>query len=107
MPLSLGGEGGRVEVRIREEGRWVAVEVADNGSGIDPEDLPHIFEALYRGRKTLGVSGSGMGRTIARQVILRHGGEIEVRSRPGVGTLVTVRLPVADVTKLQRPVTKP
>jgi len=96
-----------VEVRLREDGRWVVVEVADQGPGIAEEDLPHIFEELYRGRNAQGFPGSGLGLAIARQVVLRHGGEIEIRSRPRVGTLVTVRLPVADVTKLQRPVTKP
>jgi signal transduction histidine kinase len=64
--------------------------VRDNGSGIAPEDLPHIFERFQKGA---GSRGSGLGLAIARKLVLAHGGDIGIESAPGRGTAVTVSLP--------------
>jgi two-component system phosphate regulon sensor histidine kinase PhoR len=65
--------------------------VEDEGSGIDPEDLPHVFERFYRGRGSAG--GSGVGLSICRDLVEGMGGKISVRSREGAGTTAEVRLP--------------
>lgn len=83
-----------VEVRAFEDGRMVNVEVADTGPGIPAEDLPHIFEELYRGREARGVEGSGLGLALVRAIVERHGGMVTVRSRKGGGTAFTLRLPL-------------
>jgi len=87
--------GDRVEVRVREDGGWAVVEVADTGPGIPADELPHVFEELYRGRNARGVPGSGLGLALVQRIVRLHGGEVQVRSRMGQGTVVVVRLPLA------------
>ena len=94
--LKFTRDGDRLEVRAFEDGTTVVVEVADTGSGVPEEDLPHIFEELYRGQQARGVEGSGLGLALVRAVVERHGGHAAVRSRPGKGTVFTLRLPVAS-----------
>jgi two-component system OmpR family sensor kinase len=92
--LKYSGPSDAVEVRAVEDGRWVIVEVADSGPGIAAEDLPRIFEELYRGANARGLEGSGLGLPLVRRVIERHEGDITVRSRQGgqKGTVFRVRL---------------
>ena len=86
--------GDAIEVRAFEDGRWIVVEVADTGPGIPEEDLPHVFEELYRGDNARGVEGSGLGLALVRAVARHHGGRVAVRSRKGEGTAFTLRLPL-------------
>ena len=72
--------------------RKLEVWVADTGTGIDPESLPHIFEPFFSTKP----AGSGIGLALVHRVIQDHGGDIEVRSEPGVGTTFTLRLPLAE-----------
>ncbi len=88
-------EGDTVEVRAFEDGAHVIVEVADTGPGIAANDLPHVWEELFRGRAARGIPGSGLGLSLVRAIIMRHQGEVALRSREGRGTVVSVRLPVA------------
>ncbi len=85
--------GDAVEVRAFEDGNFVAIEVADTGPGIPEEELPRVWEELYRGQSARGVPGSGLGLTLARASVEGHGGQITLRSRVGQGTVVTMRLP--------------
>jgi signal transduction histidine kinase len=85
--------GDAIEVRGREDGAFVVVEVADTGPGIDPADLPHIWEELYRGERGRAVPGSGLGLAMVRAIVERHDGAIQLNSRLNRGTVVTVRLP--------------
>lgn len=87
--------GGAVEVRAREEGAGVLIEVADTGPGIAAEDLPHVFEELYRSPRTMAVPGSGLGLPLVLAVVEAHGGTVVADSPPGRGLSVHVRLPVA------------
>ncbi len=96
--LKFSGREDAVEVRAREDGKILVIEVADSGSGIHPDDLSNIFEELYRGKNAQGVEGSGLGLALVRRILDLHGGEISVRSRQGGarGTVFTVRLPVLN-----------
>jgi len=75
----------------------IEVEVRDTGRGIAPEDIPHLFERFWRGdsSRARSTGGAGLGLSICKAIVDSHGGEIEVSSRLGQGTRVTVRLPLA------------
>lgn len=70
----------------------VQITVQDNGSGIHPEDLPHIFKRFYRSRFSQDTQGVGLGLPLAKAIIEAHGGTIEVDSILGGGTVFTVNL---------------
>ena len=86
--------GGHVRVELVSEGTWARLVVADDGPGIAPEDLPHVFERFFRGKGT-GVGGSGIGLAVVAGLVKAHGGEVAVASEPGHGTTFTIRLPQA------------
>ncbi len=89
------GHGGRgVRVRLGAEGERALIEVSDRGPGIAPEQLPHVFERFYKADPARSGSGSGLGLSIALENARLLGGEIEVRSEPGVGTTFRLLLPV-------------
>lgn len=91
--------GGRVTLTtdVNAAGR-AAVTVADTGAGIAPDDLPHVFDRLWRADRARAGAGSGLGLAIARQLITDHGGTIDIASTLGEGTVVTVTLPLAHET---------
>jgi two-component system sensor histidine kinase MtrB len=68
------------------------IEVADDGPGIAGEHLPHVFERFYKADASRSGSGTGLGLAIARENAILLGGELEVASEPGQGTLFTLRL---------------
>ncbi len=72
------------------------VTVADRGCGIDPIDLPHIFEPFYRAdpARARDTGGTGLGLAIVREVVRAHGGRVDVASRPGAGTTFSIYLPL-------------
>ncbi|NNF65287.1 MAG: PAS domain-containing sensor histidine kinase, partial [Acidimicrobiia bacterium] len=77
----------------------VLIAVSDTGPGIDPEDVPRLFDRLYVAQKYRPVrpEGSGLGLAIVKQLCEAMNGAVSVESRLGVGTTVTVRLPVGEV----------
>ncbi len=74
------------------------LRVVDNGPGISPLDLPHLFDRFYRGDSALnsGAPGTGLGLAICKEIIERHDGRIEVQSEPGSGAAFTIWLPAAE-----------
>ncbi len=87
--------GGRdVSVRVGADGLGAFVEVADRGPGIAREDLPHLFERFYKADPARTGRGTGLGLAIALENARLLGGDVEVRSEPGVGARFTLRLPV-------------
>jgi signal transduction histidine kinase len=93
--LKFTPRGGAVTVRLEEEAEAVMLEIGDTGPGIPPDELPHIFERFYRGTNTgdARASGSGLGLAIVRSIVEMHGGEIDVASVLGQGTIFRIRLP--------------
>jgi two-component system sensor histidine kinase GlrK len=98
--LKFSPEGAAVHVRIEPEpaARGILVAVADAGPGIAPEDLPHIFNRFYQGRRqgTHTVAGSGVGLALAKKIVEAHHGRIWVESQEGKGTVVQFVLPAME-----------
>jgi signal transduction histidine kinase len=94
-------EGGRVVVSTgREEVDgcvWATATVADDGVGIPEEELPHVFERFFRGKRPQmsQVPGTGLGLAIVKEIVDLHGGCVKVRSKVGEGTAFTIYLPLA------------
>jgi len=84
-------ENGRVCVTASTQTDAIVIAVSDNGRGIPADDLPRIFDRFYKGH---GSRGSGLGLTIARNLVVAHGGEIRAESEKGKGTTMTVTLPL-------------
>ncbi len=82
-----------VVVDAIEDGDEVSISVRDRGRGIDPADLPHIFEEFERGQLREDDGGSGLGLTSVKMLVNRQGGQISIASELGRGTTVTVRMP--------------
>ncbi|MEO8608588.1 MAG: HAMP domain-containing sensor histidine kinase [Chloroflexota bacterium] len=92
-------ESGQVLVRTHLDGdhKQVCIEVQDSGVGIQPQDMPHLFERFYRGEHTTGIPGTGLGLSIVKEIVDLHGGSIHVESQMGKGSLFRVCFPLADV----------
>jgi signal transduction histidine kinase len=87
--------GGEVAVRLRPAADGMAlIEVTDSGLGIPEEEQQRVFERFYRGREATRVSGTGIGLATVRELVEAHGGRIELASRLGEGTRVTIRWPM-------------
>jgi signal transduction histidine kinase len=86
---------GSVSVDVAGTPDGARIEVVDTGVGIDPAEMPHIFERFYRGSRANEArgSGSGLGLAIVRSIVDMHGGSVEVESRVGSGTRFIVTLP--------------
>jgi signal transduction histidine kinase len=86
--------GGTVTIALTVEGDQVAIAVSDEGPGIDAAEQEAVFTPFHRTAAAAGVPGIGLGLTIVRQLVERHGGSIRLHSEPGHGATFTVRLPV-------------
>ncbi|MCG6920728.1 MAG: two-component sensor histidine kinase [Acidobacteria bacterium] len=88
--------GGEVALEGREEDHSAVLEVIDTGAGIDPGDLPRIWDRLFRGDRSRSERGLGLGLSLVRAIVEAHGGQVAVESAPGHGSRFTVRLPAAS-----------
>ena len=112
------GESGSIKVKVRRinsaessnsddliDGPWVEWTFTDDGHGISPADLPQVFEPYFTTRQS--ANASGIGLTVCESIVKAHNGRITVKSEPGKGTQVTVRLPamipVVDATESAKP----
>ena len=90
--------GSSIEMSLTQQPNGLLLDVADHGSGISPEELPHIFERFRKTSSRENASGTGLGLAIAQQIVQRHGGEIAVESKQGEETAFHISFPVkADV----------
>jgi two-component system, sensor histidine kinase and response regulator len=86
-----------VTITAQEEEKQVKVSVKDEGIGISPEDLPHIFDGFYRGKSGQETAaGHGIGLAVTRQIVEAHNGRVSVESTPGKGTTFIVSLPISN-----------
>jgi signal transduction histidine kinase len=93
--------GGKVTVSVkRPDPEWVAVEVRDTGSGIDPAHLPKVFDRFYRSdhSRSQFSGGAGLGLPIVKSIMQLHRGEAEIRSEPVKGTTVILKFPFPPPT---------
>jgi signal transduction histidine kinase len=82
-------QGGRIRLRTSANRRYVRVTVADNGKGIGASALRHVFDPFFT---TKGTTGAGLGLWVSKEIVERHGGVIQMRSRAERGTVVSVLL---------------
>jgi two-component system phosphate regulon sensor histidine kinase PhoR len=101
-------EGGPVTVKARplemSDGRWVEVVVEDQGLGIPANELEAIFQRFQRGSNARGkkITGTGMGLAYAREIVVQHGGTLEVESTEGEGSRFILRVPAGQSASLVR-----
>lgn len=98
-------DGGRIDARCRCDADEVLVTIRDTGIGIPADELPKIWDRLYRGDKSRSQRGLGLGLSLVKAFIEAHGGRVDVRSEPGVFSEFTVRLPAtnAPITRENSP----
>ncbi len=94
--LKFTPSGGAVRLECGPRERQATLSVSDTGMGIEPDELPHIFERFFRGQQAAGIRGSGIGLTVVAELVRAHDGQLDVTSAPGKGTKITVMLPLAD-----------
>ncbi len=100
--LKYGDDDRPVEVTITTAGTTAQCRVVDHGAGIGPEHLPHLTRRFYRtdpGRSR-AAGGTGLGLAIVKHIVERHRGRLDIASEMGIGTTVTVRLPLATQSEL-------
>lgn len=92
---------GFVTVKVFVNDDDIFLQVQDTGIGIDEEDLPHIFERFYRGKRVRQTKkhGTGLGLSIVKEIIDRHAGTIQIQSKVGQGSIFTVKLPTMESQK--------
>ena len=84
--------GGRVEVSVFGDGPWAVLRISDTGVGIAPEDRGRVWDRLFRGDRSRGERGLGLGLSLVKAVVEAHGGEVRLESQVGVGSTFEVRL---------------
>jgi len=98
--VKFSAPGDTVEVRASEDGDALLLEVADTGAGIPPDEIGQVWQELARGRAARSLPGTGIGLALVRVIVVRHGGQVAVRSRDGQGTVVGIRLPVPERARI-------
>lgn len=93
--IMIHSEADRVTLCITEDTQQVKIMVTDNGKGILPDALPHIFERMYQCDHSRSAKGNGLGLSIAKELVNAHKGIITADSTPGTGTVFTIILPKA------------
>jgi two-component system phosphate regulon sensor histidine kinase PhoR len=88
-------EGGRIEIAARAEDGGVTIEVADTGVGIEPQDLPRVFERFFKADRARRAGGTGLGLALVKHTAEAHGGRVGAESRLGEGSRFWMWLPAS------------
>ncbi len=88
--------GDMIELRAFEDNQMVFIEVADSGLGITDQEIPHIWEELYRGEAARSIPGSGLGLSLVAAIIKRHNGHVSISTRNRQGTKFTIKMPIKE-----------
>ena len=91
-------KGGHIFITATQEKNNLVIQIADSGKGIDKQDLPHIFETFYQGNNSCMDMGTGVGLSLAKQMVETMGGQITAKSAIGKGTVFVVTLPLRHGT---------
>jgi two-component system sensor histidine kinase KdpD len=94
--LKYSPDGSPIDIKARQVGREIQIEIADRGLGIPPQDLSHIFDKFYRIQRPDNVTGTGLGLSICKGIVEAHSGRIIAENRPGGGTTIRIVLPVTE-----------
>jgi PAS domain S-box-containing protein len=94
--IKYSAEGTRITVELACDSATASIRVRDQGIGIPPEDLTHMFEVFHRAQNVGSIPGTGLGLPIVRQAVQAHGGDVAVESEVGVGTVFTMTIPVTN-----------
>ena len=86
------GEKGVINIGVKEVGHFVKIEISDNGCGIPKEDLPKVKNKFYKGK--FSKDGSGIGLSLANEIVLLHSGNLKIKSEENIGTVVSIHLPI-------------
>ncbi|MBW1669396.1 MAG: HAMP domain-containing histidine kinase, partial [Deltaproteobacteria bacterium] len=86
-------ENGRVDIEAYKSSEDIIISVKDTGSGISREDLPRIWDRLYRGDQSRSQRGLGLGLSLVKAIVAAHGGKVQVNSEPGRGSTFTITIP--------------
>ena len=102
--INYSSEGSQVGIGLRHKYGVAAIAVADNGVGIAPEHQERIFERFYRAdaSRSRNTGGTGLGLAIVKHVALKHRGDVQLSSTPGVGSTFTFRVPIARVSNTEK-----
>ncbi len=92
--------GTQVSIDVRQEGDFIAVAISDQGIGIEPDELPYVFEQFYRAHSSADIEGSGVGLALVRAIAEAYDGKVFAESEPGVGSTFTLMLAVAGEMKV-------
>ena len=93
--VKYGREGGHIRIAARAEGESACLIVEDDGPGIEPDALAHVFERFYQGDRSRQAGGAGLGLSLVQLIAKLHGGKAEAESAPGRGSRFTIALPRA------------
>jgi len=98
--LKFSTKGGTITISTEETVREVLISIRDEGQGIDPEDLPFIFDIFHRGKHAVEKPGQGIGLATVKAIVEGHGGKVTVKSKLGEGSTFTVILPKSTNPKM-------
>ena len=85
--------GNKLTLQLSENEQQVKIIISDNGKGIAPSDVPHIFERMYQCDRSRSVGGNGLGLSITMELVNAHNGKIKAESEPDIGTVFTISFP--------------
>lgn len=90
--------GGRVSVSLAAQKDFMDVTVSDTGSGIAEEDLPRIYDPYFTSKP----AGTGLGLAVVQKIMDAHGGVVQIESKAGIGTTVTLRFPMTAKERMEK-----